>query len=267
LWTPKDKRSYDQFLNRLTAHFFLLDRMGINYSKSIFELKASLRPAPRGNGVVLKLIGRVPHSETRFSNAENPLTGFSPIFPDSINIDRPLQINAAIFEGPARRSPIWRQYYEISKSSGKPITLAHPPHASYNNGGAFTLNDGVLGRLPWNGAEWLGWQGDSLNATIDLTLPMDIARIRVDALADESSWIYLPKSVDVYISSDSISWTKLTSLRSDDIQKFKRTIDIRFTKTTARYVNIRAQGLGKIPDGKPGAGENAWLFIDEILID
>lgn len=267
LWSPKAQRNYEQFTNRLVAHFFLLDRMGINYSKSIFELKADLRPAPRGDGVVLKLNAHIPHSVTRFTMDENPLTGFSPVFPDSMKINRPLQISAAIFEGPARRSPIWKQFYEISKSSGKPITLTHPPHANYNTGGAFTLTDGILGRLPWNGAEWLGWQGDSLNATIDLTLPMEIARIRVDALIDESSWIYQPKSVDVYVSSDSVSWTKLISMRGDDIQKFKRAIDLRFAKTTTRYVNIRVQGAGKIPDGKPGAGENAWLFIDELLID
>ena len=33
-----------------------------------------------------------------------------------------------------------------------------------------------------------------------------------------------------------------------------------------RYVKIIAESAGKIPDGKPGAGHDAWLFVDEIGI-
>jgi hexosaminidase len=34
----------------------------------------------------------------------------------------------------------------------------------------------------------------------------------------------------------------------------------------ARYVKIIATNFGKIPSGNPGAGEDSWLFCDEIQI-
>ena len=39
-----------------------------------------------------------------------------------------------------------------------------------------------------------------------------------------------------------------------------------FSTAKTKYVKIIAKNFGKIPSGKPGAGENAWLFCDEIQI-
>ncbi|MEY2830121.1 MAG: hypothetical protein RIQ33_1979, partial [Bacteroidota bacterium] len=35
---------------------------------------------------------------------------------------------------------------------------------------------------------------------------------------------------------------------------------------TARYIKTKIYCNKKIADGKPGAGEKAWLFIDEIEV-
>jgi len=32
-------------------------------------------------------------------------------------------------------------------------------------------------------------------------------------------------------------------------------------------VKVIAENIGKVPDSKPGAGNDAWLFVDEIIID
>jgi hypothetical protein len=35
----------------------------------------------------------------------------------------------------------------------------------------------------------------------------------------------------------------------------------------ARYVRVKATNLGKIPAWHPGAGFDAFIFVDEIFID
>ena len=35
----------------------------------------------------------------------------------------------------------------------------------------------------------------------------------------------------------------------------------------ARYVRVRAKGLGVCPDWHKGAGSKAWLFVDEIILN
>jgi hexosaminidase len=36
--------------------------------------------------------------------------------------------------------------------------------------------------------------------------------------------------------------------------------------TQARYVRLLVQHIGDIPTGDPGAGNPAWLFLDEIEV-
>ena len=37
--------------------------------------------------------------------------------------------------------------------------------------------------------------------------------------------------------------------------------------TTARYIRVKAYNLGKIPAWHPGAGSDAFIFVDEIIIE
>ncbi len=36
--------------------------------------------------------------------------------------------------------------------------------------------------------------------------------------------------------------------------------------TKARFVRVKAANLGKIPAWHPGAGDDAFIFVDEIFI-
>ena len=35
----------------------------------------------------------------------------------------------------------------------------------------------------------------------------------------------------------------------------------------AQFIKVIATNLGKISDGNPGAGSDAWLFVDEIGVE
>ena len=46
-----------------------------------------------------------------------------------------------------------------------------------------------------------------------------------------------------------------------------RSIRVQFGPRLARWVRVRAVSARTIPDGHPAAGGNAWLFVDEILVN
>ena len=46
-----------------------------------------------------------------------------------------------------------------------------------------------------------------------------------------------------------------------------KTVDIALNETEARYIKLMIERYGIIPEGKQGAGHEAWLFIDEIRIN
>ena len=45
------------------------------------------------------------------------------------------------------------------------------------------------------------------------------------------------------------------------------TITIHTPKGKGRYLKLVATTFGKIPKGAAGAGEGAWLFLDEIIVE
>ena len=100
---------------------------------------------------------------------------------------------------------------------------------------------------------------------------MDVSKITVHVLKQTGSWIYLPRQVEViYIPFiDTSIITKHPPLETitvdvnpdEDLNK----IEIKKDKF-CRYIQVRAKNYGIIPTGKPGAGNPAWLFVDEIEV-
>ena len=40
-----------------------------------------------------------------------------------------------------------------------------------------------------------------------------------------------------------------------------------FPRRDARYVKVRAYKYGAVPPWHPGAGGQAWIFVDEIIVE
>jgi hypothetical protein len=46
-----------------------------------------------------------------------------------------------------------------------------------------------------------------------------------------------------------------------------RSYTTKITPQKARFVRIKAKNLGKIPAWHPGAGFDAFIFVDEVFVD
>ena len=44
-------------------------------------------------------------------------------------------------------------------------------------------------------------------------------------------------------------------------------ITAEFDAVNAKYIKILIPNYGVIPEGKQGAGNKAWIFIDEIIVE
>jgi hexosaminidase len=159
--------------------------------------------------------------------------------------------------------------FSFNKATAQKITLTMPPSKGYpGNGGAFGLVNGVVSEKGINSAEWLGYaEGQDAEMVIDLGSIQDISEVKVHTLDQQGSWIYLPESMEVATSNDGVNFTKVTSTTKiiDDQLRMKYIVG-NFAKTNCRYVKVWVKNFGQIPSGKPGAGHQAWLFLDEVQI-
>ena len=263
LWNGKEK-NYNEFKNRLIEHFKLLDLYKISYSKAIYEIKTSAQPNKKG--VQLELHEDFPELEIYYTIDGNEPNISSNKYKDPIVIEEDKTVKATCYKNGIKFGNTIEQSFTISKSTGKNISLKNPPDASYNYGGPFTLVDGIIGKLPWYGKDWLGFKDSNCVAVIDLKKKQDISKVIVDVLRAEASWIYLPKSIEIQVSDNNSNFTTVKTVDAEYITKCGRSVDITIPVTKTRYVKIIVQNYGIIDSGKQGEGNPAWLFLDEIML-
>ncbi|MHC4848291.1 MAG: GH92 family glycosyl hydrolase [Planctomycetota bacterium] len=168
-----------------------------------------------------------------------------------------------------RESPrIRARFYRIPHNWK--IELGSEYANQYAATGQSALIDGLRGGDDWRTGDWQGYQEVDVVATIDLGEQRDIRAVRGSFLQDQRSWIWLPREVRVEVSRNGAQWNPFGVARHEVEPKedavVTRTIGVN-GEARARYVRVTAKSVGRCPDWHPGAGEKAWVFVDEIEVD
>ncbi len=267
LWSPKEKRNWNDFEKKLPVIFDRLDEQNINYSRAYYGLKATVMPTDDLNGVMWKLESNSGRSIKYIDRSNERIT----VYQKPILVKESTNITSVLVDNNKELARI-TQSFRFNKATGKKIMLVNPPHKNYPGDGAFTLVNGVQNeRGMLRSSEFLGFLGTDLDATIDLGKETEIKEVRVHTFTQTASWIYPPQQgIKVMISTDGINYTtpedEVTSILPDDgVNRINFSLDKKII--TARYIRVVAKNYGIIPSGQPGGGSPAWLFVDEIEVD
>jgi hexosaminidase len=105
-----------------------------------------------------------------------------------------------------------------------------------------------------------------MEAVIDMKEETEISKVSFRFFKGEGQWIYLPKKVSIFVSNDRDKFTLATE--STDITSSTKianpTIEV---NSKGRYIKVLIERFGIIPDGLQGGGHEAWLFVDEIIVE
>lgn len=158
----------------------------------------------------------------------------------------------------------------LHEAVGKAVTLARPPAPAYSRGGPTVLVDGQRpGEHQRRGC--LGFEGEDLDATIDLGGVIEVRNLGASFLQDTPGGIYLPARVRFAVSEDGTTFrpmgTATHSVPATEAGPVGRTLRVESLALKARYVRVVAENIGTIPKGCPAAGAKAWLFADELLVN
>ncbi len=103
-------------------------------------------------------------------------------------------------------------------------------------------------------------------AVIDFETKTAINEIIIHTLAEPGSWIHFPAGVEIAISEDGQNFTSVNNAAIKTDEKRKITIKPN-TVVNSRYIKLSIKNPGLIPAGQPGAGNKAWLFVNEIEVN
>jgi hexosaminidase len=70
------------------------------------------------------------------------------------------------------------------------------------------------------------------------------------------------------VSADGEVFTALTNatVSASETEGVKKVV-LATPGAKGRYLKVRVITQGLIPEGKPGAGTGAWLFVDEVAVE
>jgi putative alpha-1,2-mannosidase len=154
--------------------------------------------------------------------------------------------------------------------SDRTVQLKSVYNKSYSGGGAEALLDGIHGDVNWRKGNWQGYQSQDFEATVTLKQAREINSASATFLQDQRSWIFYPTDVVFYYSLDGKTWIDdvhaLGASKQDETNSVK-TIASKPKTIKAKYIKVIAKNYGLLPAWHPGAGGDAFIFIDEITVN
>ena len=159
----------------------------------------------------------------------------------------------------------------IKKPNNWTVHIRNKYSKQYSAGGDRGIIDGIYGDVNWKKGEWQGYQYKDFECVVDMKVKKTITNVSLDFLQDTKSWIIFPTKVEIYISDDGMKFTLTDSVvvkfdpKDYNIQTKKIEKQLS-TKQNARYIKLIAKNFGELPEWHAGAGDGAYLFVDEIEI-
>ncbi len=152
----------------------------------------------------------------------------------------------------------------------KSVSLLQSPK-KYANEDPQTLTNGAFGGASFF-ANWLGFEGNDLEAIIDLKEEQEVVHLTCDFLQVVNHVVFFPTEVSYYYSRDGDQYIFLgKSLNKRPLTKESKINDIQsfsidFDPVAVRYVKVLADNMGTAPIWHHGAGTSSWIFADEIIV-
>ncbi|MCJ8154639.1 family 20 glycosylhydrolase [Chryseobacterium sp. SSA4.19] len=261
-WGTADPGNYKEFEARAINQFKVLDKMNVNYAKSIYNITGKVIPA--ANGIAYELSTSQNPGGIRYTLDNTNPTADSQCYTNPVPVTKSLTLKSAYFENGQLKSAVSSQDFILSQTTGKKITLEQQPSENYSFGGALTLVDGILGNQKQLGKTWLGFQGKDVVAMIDLGQKMQFSEVYFNTLDNKGSWIHLAKSAQISVSDDGIHFKTIKEVGKEEIFSAEGKINLRVGSQSSRYLKVKIENAGIIPAGNPSADSKAWLFVDEI---
>lgn len=155
-----------------------------------------------------------------------------------------------------------------NKAYKKPYTINPVPHKNYGRDSGSLLTDGVCGTYDFK-IGWLGWTDPEIEVVIDLGDVQEVNVFNARFMQRFDSWIFFPLSVEYSGSVDGKTFARLGMVEKQINQDAAQAMEnYRLeAKADARYLRLKIRTMGLCPDWHSGAGQNAFVFIDEVTVE
>ncbi len=265
-WTNQKSKNWDDFTNRLLPQYKKLDKKGVHYATSAFNVKINHKGNKQGY-IDIVLETEVDNMEIYYTLDGSQPTVKSAKYLHPFSINKTSLLKTTSFRKREQIGNVSEKYFPIHKAVGAQVLFHSPKIVNAENElGLVDLNFGKLNRGDLN------WNKFNDDLEVDLILPelKEIQSIEITSLRFTIGGIYVPENFEIYGSEDGVSFVKLSEVKLGDVShiqgrnKIKTIVD--FEKKKVKTIKIKAKRVNPIPKGHHQAGKESKIFIDEIVV-
>jgi predicted alpha-1,2-mannosidase len=222
------------------------------------------------DSIIVKLRHINPNAGIYYNfSSSSPVSDFK-VYSDSITIDQAASINAyAVLDSNILSKIATASFFHIHHDWT--ISIKNTYSNQYTGGGDMALIDGQHGGPNFRTGSWQGYYGVDFEVIIDMGRVANVNKIAATFLQDQRSWIFMPEKVEFSVSRTPDNFRTVAIIENDLAGNFPeaviKEIEKDRMKESARFIRVQATNLGTCPAWHVGAGEKAWIFVDEITVE
>lgn len=262
-WTAPENKNWTSFLKGLDNYLDHIAAKGIVYARSMYNIQHTVTP-DKGN-LTVELSCIRPDVEIRFTIDGSEPTATSVLYEKPLTVTAAQTIKCATFRNKEQLGQTLVLPISWNKATAKPILGSKPNEK--------LLTNGVRGSLKYTDFEWCNWaNNDLISYTIDLEKSEVLNNITIGCITNYGMSAHKPKSIRVAASNDNKNFTEVGELNFTPEEIFREGMYIENLKMnmggiSARYVRIIAEGAGECPADHVRPGQEARIYMDEVIIE
>jgi len=271
LWSSKENLGWEDFRSRLESQLDRFDAMGANYSEGSYGINFITEFDEARQQFMVTFEVEHLNADIRYT-----LDGTEPVA-TSTKYEKPLIINqtstikAAIFTNGIINETFSEKIIVFHQGIGSRVSYKIQPEPQYPGQGEKTLVDGLKGSQNHRDGNWQGFNGNDLDINIDLGSEKTVNTVSASFHQSHRNWIFLPTGIEVSLSIDGTNFTTAKTAENTVPPKtdgaFSHDLAVTFAGEKAKFIHLKAKNLGVCPAWHGAAGDKAWLFVDEVVVE
>ena len=261
-WSSPIAKRWERFLDTLDGYTERWVLKGIQPARSMYNIEHEVVPEFGKLKVSLKC--QRPDVEIRYTlNGREPQAN-STLYRRPWVVKESQTIKCATFKDGKQVGKTLVLPLVMNEITGKNLLRSNPVERRMVNG--------LRGSLKCTDSEWASWtDNDSIAITLDMGGRKKLKSLSFGCLNDFGMGVHKPKSVEILLSDNDVSYWKVAEKKytMDEIFAEVREVeDLSFEIDDAsRYVRIILRGAGKCPATHVRPGQDAKVYVDEIMVE
>ncbi|MDP4290174.1 MAG: family 20 glycosylhydrolase [Bacteroidota bacterium] len=263
VWTPKEKKNWYDFRNRLDNNIQRLSVMGLTFSQGSTNVEVSAKAYKVGKYLKVNLESERPDMIVHYNVDGNLATPGSAVATKPIKVKNSAKLNAAIFIDGQLKGKIVNRIVEPHLAAYTDATLLCTDRPNLKAVAMPGLIDGFCGALDSDQSIWNTVQGKENQITIDLKKAVSLKSIALNFMTIKDRDFVMPNSVEFQISPDNNIYSVVTTVKNDATNDYNNTNIKNFAtilnSTKARYVRVIIKAESK-------SARDPRVLVDEVVV-